>query len=97
MGEAVAFAEDEAIEHVSNVRALSGHRLELRFDDGTEGIVDLSDRLFGPEFAPLQNPQLFAEARIDEFGAISWPNGADLAQDEFYERIRRIEASESRE
>jgi len=73
---------------VVQVKALPDWRLEVRFSDGTAGIVSISDRLFGPMFQPLRDPAFFAQARVDEFGAICWPNGADLAPDALYERIR---------
>ena len=38
-------------------------------------------------FEPLRDPVLFAQAYVDEFGAICWPNGADLAPDALYQRI----------
>jgi len=30
-------------------------------------------------FEPLKDPAFFARARVDEFGAVYWPNDADLA------------------
>ena len=74
---------------VHQVRALEGFRLRISFDDGTCGEIDLSDRLTGPVFEPLKDPKLFGQVAIDEFGAICWPNGADLAPDALYERLKR--------
>ncbi len=73
---------------VSRVEALEGYRLRVEFSDGVGGEIDLSDRLFGPVFEPLKDPKLFAEVRIDEFGAICWPGGADLAPDALYETLK---------
>jgi hypothetical protein len=72
---------------VEKVQPLAGYRLFVEFTDGVKGQVDLSDRLFGPVFAPLKDPELFGQVRIDEFGAICWPNGADLAPDALYEKL----------
>ncbi len=69
-----------------------GYRLRVEFDDGTNGIVALEQRLFGPVFEPLRDPALFAQARVDEFGAVCWPNGADLAPDALYQRLKRVAA-----
>ena len=63
------------------------HCLFVRFEDGTSGEVDLSARLFGPMFEPLRDMDLFNQVRVDEFGAPSWPNGADLAPDAIYEQL----------
>lgn len=73
---------------VETVRPEAGHRLAVTFTDGTSGIVDLSSRLFGPMFEPLREPGFFAQARVDEFGAICWPNGADLAPDALYRQLK---------
>ncbi len=66
---------------LKKVEAKSGYRLYLEFEDGARGFVDLSDRLFGPMFEPLKDPDLFLLVSLDEFGAVCWPNGADLAPD----------------
>lgn len=73
------------MEKVTQVKVLDGYCLEIFFDDGVHGVVSLSDRLFGPVFEPLKDLKLFTQARIDEFGAVAWPNGADLAPDALYE------------
>lgn len=77
------------MEKVEHVQVLADWRLEVRFSDGTSGVVSLKDRLFGPMFEPLKDPAFFAQAFVDEFGAVCWPNGADLAPDALYETIRR--------
>ena len=61
--------------------------LAVTFDDGTHGEVCIEDRLFGPMFEPLKDPAFFAQARVDEFGAVCWPNDADLAPDGLYRKI----------
>lgn len=72
---------------VTSVRALDGFRLEVIFEDGVAGVLSLKDRLFGPMFEPLRDPDLFSRVQVDEFGAVCWPNGADLAPDALYDRI----------
>jgi hypothetical protein len=72
-----------------SVQPLQGYRLAVRFDDGTEGVIEMQDRLFGPVFEPLQDLTVFSQVAVDEFGAIAWPNGADLAPDALYERLRK--------
>lgn len=79
--------------HIVRLLPLEGARLFVEFDDGTRGEIDLSSRLFGPVFEPLRDPAAFAQVVIDEYGAPSWPNGADLAPDAIYERLRGSAAS----
>ena len=73
---------------VISVQPLQGYRLAVRFDDGVEGVIEMKDRIFGPVFEPLQDPALFQQVFVDAFGAIAWPNGADLAPDALYKRLR---------
>lgn len=84
------------MQRVSSVAALEGYRLEITFDDGVRGIVTLRDRLFGPMFEPLRDLELFQQVSVDEFGAVCWPNGADLAPDAMYEQLRAAAASATR-
>lgn len=66
--------------HTTDVTAHSGHRLQLRFNNGESGIVDLSDELDGEMFAPLNDPALFATAcQHPVMRTVTWANGADLA------------------
>ena len=74
---------------IVKVEALEEYRLSVVFDDGVAGIVDLSDRLFGPVFEPLRDVAYFQQVSIDEFGAVCWPNGADLAPDALHARLQK--------
>jgi hypothetical protein len=75
------------------VKALPGSKLEVAFSDGTRGTVELRDRLFGPVFEPLKDPNFFNQVRVDEFGVVCWPNGADLAPDALYERLKSVHSA----
>jgi Protein of unknown function (DUF2442) len=75
------------MEKISKVMALKGYHLFVEFDDGVRGEIDLSERLFGPMFEPLRDPEVFSQVKLDEFGAVCWPNGADIAPDALYQQI----------
>ncbi len=63
--------------------------LWLRFDDGSEGEVDLVNELDGPVFEPLRAPSYFASFRLSpELHTIVWPNGADIAPEFLHSRVR---------
>ncbi len=44
---------------VVSVRALVAYDLEVVFDDVTQGVISLSDRLFGPVCEPLREVSVF--------------------------------------
>ena len=61
----------------------------LRFSDGTQGEVDLAGELDGPVFEPLRDLTYFRQCVLHpELHTIVWPNGADLAPEFLYDRIR---------
>ena len=75
--------------HVVEVQALSDHRLDVRFADGTRGRIDLSRVVHDAEpgvFSVLSDSRLFGAVRI-EHGAIAWPGDIDLAPDAAYREI----------
>ncbi|AKX51342.1 hypothetical protein AKN92_07430 [Thiopseudomonas alkaliphila] len=63
---------------ITSVKPLPNYILSLTFDDGVQGNICIKDRLFGPMFEPLKDPDFFAQVYLDEFGAVAWPNCADL-------------------
>jgi hypothetical protein len=65
---------------------LGDHRIALRWDDGTQGEIDLADELDGTIFLPLRDVAVFGTFRLDtELGTLVWPNGADFAPEFLYE------------
>jgi hypothetical protein len=83
-----ASASGVAMAKLVTVTPLDGFKLKISFDDGVKGVIDLSGRLFGPAFEALREPKTFNKVAIDEFGALSWPGGADLAPDAIYETLK---------
>lgn len=76
----------EKIVHATGVDYVGGHRLRVRFDDGTSGVVDFSDEEWVGVFAPLADPDFFAKVQLDEqLGTIVWPNGADIAPETLHQ------------
>jgi hypothetical protein len=70
-------------------RHLRGFVVWLRFSDGVEGEVDLSAELDGPIFEPLRDPAYFRLLTLNpSLRTITWPNGADLAPEYLYDRVR---------
>ena len=73
---------------VTEVRHLRDYVVWLKFQDGTQGEVDLENSLRGPVFEPLKDVEYFKRVRVDpELGTIVWPNGADIAPETLYDRV----------
>jgi hypothetical protein len=71
----------ESCTTVTDVRAVGGYRLELTFNDGRRGVVDLTGRILdrGGDFRALAAPAFFDQVRVDpERGTIVWPNDVDF-------------------
>jgi uncharacterized protein DUF2442 len=75
---------------VADVEALPGFRLRVRFNDGTEGIVELAGFInsdVAGVFAALRDEKLFRQAKI-ALGAVTWPGELDLAPDAMHRAIK---------
>jgi hypothetical protein len=74
---------------VLRLRPLDGHRLWLRFTDGSEGVRDLSGLIAegGVMVEPLKSKEYFDRVFV-ELGAPTWPNGFDLDPINLYMQLR---------
>ena len=73
------------------VSALPDYRLSVTCNDGTSGIVDMSQLVTSHDagvFAALADENVFGQARI-ELGVLTWPNGADLDPEWVHEELGR--------
>lgn len=71
--------------HVIEAEYRGGHRVWLRFNDGSSGETDLAEELYGEVFEPLRDPEAFAGFVVD--GTLTWPNGADFAPEFLHARV----------
>jgi hypothetical protein len=65
-------------------------RLKLRFDDGVEGVVDLSALVGQGVFAAWRDPAFFKSARCERGRRVVWGEGdgeIDLCADALYLQI----------
>ena len=79
---------------VTKAEHIRQYKLELHFNDGTRGIVDLKDSLNKPIFEPLINIQYFKKFKLNSW-TITWENGADFAPEFLYERTKKNTAPQS--
>jgi len=74
--------------HIREAKYVGDYRIQLRFNDGAEGIVGLSDCLDGEIFKPLKDREKFKAFRVDpDIETVVWDNGADMAPEFLYEKM----------
>lgn len=64
---------------LTDAEYLGNFRVRLEFSDGASGIADFQDRLDGPIFKPLNDPDAFGRFELTDH-TLQWPNGADFAR-----------------
>lgn len=72
---------------ITKVKVLQGYNLELTFDDGVCGVVDLSELAGRGVFALWDDRHLFEQVRIGSFGELVWGDQIDLCPDSLYLRV----------
>jgi hypothetical protein len=74
---------------ITAVEPRPDYRLWVRFEDGTEGEVDLSDIAGRGVFRRWANhPEEFYQVQVDSgSGSPVWPGGLDVAPDRLYEEL----------
>lgn len=66
---------------------LPGYQLELHFDNGEHGIVDLSEYVGRGVFAVWERPGVFEQVAVTSEGAVEWPGERDMCPDALYLRM----------
>jgi hypothetical protein len=76
------------MKHITSVQASKDHKLKLCFDDGVEGVIDLSREAGKGIFAAWNDAKHFAAVRIARGGrALEWSGEIDLCADTLYLEI----------
>ncbi len=70
-----------------SVKALPNFRLWLRYNDGVEGEVDLSELAGRGVFTVWNDVAFFNSVRLGAHGAIEWGSDLDICPDSMYLRI----------
>lgn len=61
--------------------------LFLRYDDGVEGVVDLSSLAGRGVFCRWLEPGIFEAVKLSEAGCPEWPGDIDLCADALYMQL----------
>ncbi len=76
------------MKHIVAVQTLADYRLKLAYDDGVEGVVNLSAEVGKGMFAAWNDPKHFDLVKIVRHGrALEWPGEIDLCADALYVEI----------
>ena len=76
---------------IAEVRPLASYRLFIRFADGVEGELDLSDLVGKGVFAPWIDPEFFGRVGIDpDTHTLAWPGGIDLCPHALHDDLVRM-------
>lgn len=74
------------IHYLTNVRYLSGYKLQLTFEGKYIREVDLEQHLDGEIFEPLRDVSYFKTVHINpDIETVVWDNGADYAPEFLFE------------
>ena len=71
----------------TEVKPLTNFRIWLRYEDGTERTIDLSDVAGRGVFAAWNDPTFFRSVRLGSHGAIEWGADIDICPDAMYLRL----------
>ena len=76
------------------VQLLAQYRVKIRFSDGVEGEVNLSDLVGKGVFALWNDPAQFAKVTVDpQTHTLTWPGGIDICPDTLYQDVMAIKAA----
>jgi hypothetical protein len=71
----------------TNVRADGRYKLEIVFEDGIQGTIDLSDLAGSGVFSVWDAPGAFEDVSVGSGGEVVWNAGVDLCADSLYLRL----------
>jgi hypothetical protein len=73
---------------VAKAEYIEEYRIQITFNNGASGVVDLKDALWGAMFEKLKDYNIFRKFEVsDVVHTIRWENDADLAPEYLYEKM----------
>ena len=72
---------------IVEVKVMKKYQLKLKFADGVEGTVDLSNLVGKGVFSFWDNYDSFKKVKIGSAGELVWDNHVDLCPDSLYLKI----------
>ena len=72
---------------VTRAIALTDYHLELHFENGETGTVDMSEFVGKGVCAAWENTSVFEQVAVTTEGAVAWPGDIDFCADALYLRM----------
>jgi hypothetical protein len=66
------------LEKLIEIKALENYHLKLKYNDGVEGAIDLSELVGKGIFKKFEDVEFFRNVWIGESGAPTWENELDI-------------------
>lgn len=79
---------------INKVKVLSDYKIWLKYLDGTEGIIDLSDLVGRGVFSEWNDYEKFKNVKIGSSGELIWQDEVDLCPDSLYIKLTGKTAEE---
>jgi hypothetical protein len=73
---------------VIEIKPAGNRTLAVKFADGLQGTIRIDSSYCTGVFSALLDDRLLEQASV-QYGAVTWPNGLDLAPDTMYKEIRQ--------
>jgi broad specificity phosphatase PhoE len=86
--EEIAVAGAPPVPRICRVAALGGGCLDVAFEDGIAGTVDVVGRFPGGVGCAME-PAGFARVAIDDFGGVCWPGGFGITAQALHDHLTR--------
>ena len=73
---------------IIKAKYLNDYKIQIEFNDGKSGSIDLEKALWGPVFTPLKNKNKFKSFHLSKtLHTIQWSNDADFAPEFLYQKM----------
>jgi len=69
---------------IIKAKYIADYKVEITFNDGLSGIVDLKNHLEGDVYKPLKNVEFFRKIELDSW-TLTWPNDSDFSPEFLYD------------
>ena len=75
------------MKRITDVNVLENYKLDLVFDDGVKGYVDVSHLVGKGVFGLWRDYEVFKKVQIGSSGELYWDDQVDLCPDSLYMKI----------